>query len=194
MEDLWAFNEEVLARAIAASRIPIISCVGHETDFTIADFVADLRAATPSAAAELVSRAKLDILAHVRNLSSRLTSQMEFRLQSLSDRVARAVTSRMLQKPSALMDELLQDVDLLRERLLQSVRNQVEHWDKDLRHSTQKLNLLSPLSTLARGYAVVRALPQGSIVKSAVGVKPEDRIEVQLHEGRLYVQVERTEF
>jgi len=194
IEDLWAFNEEPVARAIVASRIPVISCVGHETDFTIADFVADLRAPTPSAAAELVTRAKIEMLSELRRSFSRLRALMDFRLQAAAQRLQSARSSRMLQRPLALVEEHMQDIDVLRERLLQSARNRLEHWEKDFRHLSQKLHLISPLATLGRGYAIARQMPQGRILRSPAGVKPQDKIEVQLHEGRIHAQVERTEF
>jgi exodeoxyribonuclease VII large subunit len=193
MEDLWAFNEEVVARAIAASKIPVISAIGHETDFTIADFVADLRAPTPSAAAELVSRAKSEVVQHLENLVARLQGNMDYKIDQLENRVRRAATSRMLIQPLALIDEHLQDIDVLRERLQQAAANRMSHWDKDLRHVLQKLHLLSPLATLSRGYAIAFTSPERRVVKSAAALKPKDLIEIQLHEGRVHAEVQRTE-
>jgi exodeoxyribonuclease VII large subunit len=193
IEDLWAFNEEIVARAIAASTIPIISCIGHETDFTIADFVADLRAATPSAAAELVTRAKSDLYQQLATQVVRLRSAMEYQIHMLEQRLQHAMDSRMLQKPLALIEEHLQDVDALRDRLAQVARNRVDHWDKDLRHLFEKLHLLSPLATLSRGYAITWKLPERRILKSAAAVQSGDSIEVQLQQGTIYAQVERSE-
>jgi exodeoxyribonuclease VII large subunit len=193
IEDLWAFNEEVVARAIAASRNPVISCVGHETDFTIADFVADLRAATPSAAAELVSRAKAEVAQHLQNLVARLEGNVRYQLEQFDRRIQRALASRMLQKPASLIEERLQDIDLLRERLLQAAGNRMSHWEKDLRHLLQKLHLLSPLATLSRGYAIAFQTPGRQVLRTAAGLKPKDTIEIQLHEGRIHAEVKRTE-
>ena len=194
IEDLWAFNEEEVARAIAASKIPVVSCVGHETDFTIADFVADLRAPTPSAAAELVTRAKADIQQHLQSLLARLRSHIAYQLDELEQRLHHASESRMLQKPLALIEEHMQEVDQLRERLAQVARNRVDHWDKDMRHLFEKLHLLSPLATLSRGYAIAWKLPERQILKNVSSVQSNDRIEVQLHQGKIHAQVERTEF
>ncbi len=193
IEDLWAFNEEILARAIAASRIPIISCVGHETDFTIADFVADLRAPTPSAAAELVTRAKAELIHLVQSLVTRLARQMEYQLADAGERVERAWRSRMLQKPLALVEDYLQDVDVLRERMAQAATNQADHWQRNLSHRLEKLHLLSPLATLSRGYAIAWQLPERRVIKDAASVKAGDTIEVQVSQGRVYAQVERTD-
>ena len=193
LEDLWAFNEEAVARAIAASAIPIISCVGHETDFTIADFVADLRAPTPSAAAELVIRAKADLMGNLESFLSRLTAQMSYRLGELDQRLQHALSSRMLQKPTAMLDDYLQDIDTLRERLLQIIRHRAGNWDNDFSRLGEKLNLLSPLGTLARGYAIAWKLPERHLLKNASAVRPRDQIEVQLREGKVYAEVQRTE-
>jgi len=193
LEDLWAFNEEAVARAIAGSRIPIISCVGHETDFTIADFVADLRAPTPSAAAELVIGSKAELLDQLSSQLSRLQSYMAYRLGEMEQRLAHALSSPVLKRPTALIDEYLQDVDALRERLLQIARRRVEGWTKDFALLSEKLNLLSPLATLSRGYSITWKWPEKTILKNASSLKPQDQIEVQLREGRIYAEVKRTE-
>jgi len=168
LEDLWAFNEEPVARAIAASKIPTISCVGHETDFTIADFVADLRAPTPSAAAEIVIQAKSELVEQIRHLSSRLRTTITYRLQ-----------------------EVAQQLDL--NRLTQALRLQMQTKTQDFRRLTEKLHLLSPLATLSRGFAVVRGGPANRILKNASDVKPSDPLEITLEKGRLFAQVQRTE-
>lgn len=175
IEDLWAFNEEVVARAIAASRIPIISCVGHETDVTIADLVADLRAATPSAAAELVTQAKADLADRLDGAGSRLRRFMEYKLQEIEQRL-----------------------DL--SRLAQAIRNLQQARQQDFRRLTEKLNLLSPLATLSRGYAIVWAHTRNgepvepkTVLKSASQVKPGDALEIALAEGKVYGQVQRSD-
>ena len=193
LEDLWAFNEEVVARAIAASKIPVISCVGHETDFTITDFVADLRAPTPSAAAELVIQAKSDLFQQLASLLSRLKSRITYQMGDLQQRLGHALSSRMLQKPTALIEEYMQATDALEERLLQIARHCMEGWEKDFARLSEKLHLLSPLGTLSRGYAIAWKLPERKILKNASSLRPKDQIEVQLREGKLYAQVERTE-
>ena len=192
MEDLWAFNEEILARAIAASRIPIISCVGHETDFTIADFVADLRAPTPSAAAELVVRSSEELLDRIGHFAARLRGHIERVIEQYEYRVSSARQSPMLQRPLAYIEEHMETIDFLLERLKQQNTHQVEAWESGVKHLSEKLHLLSPLATLSRGYAIARAA-DGSVLKEAARVQPNDRIEIQLHQGRLHAQVERTD-
>ncbi len=193
LEDLWAFNEEVVARSIAASQIPIISCVGHETDFTIADFVADLRAPTPSAAAELVIQVKSELLEQLVSLFSRLKSAVSYHVGELAQRLSHALSSRMLQHPTTLIEEHLQDVDALSIRLAQIAKHRMDNWERNFAHLMEKLHLLSPLATLSRGYAIAWKLPGRELVKKASSLKPRDAIEVQLHAGRVYAQVQRTE-
>ncbi len=193
LEDLWAFNEEAVARAIAASKIPVISCVGHETDFTIADFVADLRAPTPSAAAELVIQAKSELLDQLDALFSRLKGFITYRLNEWEQRLGHALSSPMLKRPTALIEEYLQAVDALRERLVQIAERRLEGWTKDFALLSEKLNILSPLATLSRGYAIAWKLPEKKILTDVSSLKPQDQIEVQLREGKVYAQVERTE-
>ena len=175
IEDLWAFNEEVVARAIAASAIPIISCVGHETDVTIADLVADLRAATPSAAAELVTQAKADLIDRLESSSARLRRFMEYRLQEIEQRL-----------------------DL--SRLVQAIRNLQATRQQELRRLAEKLHLLSPLATLSRGYSIVWSIRQAqdgelrrTVLKNASDVKPEDQLEIAVEQGKVYAQVQRSE-
>jgi exodeoxyribonuclease VII large subunit len=192
IEDLWAFNEEIVARAIVASKIPVISCVGHETDFTIADFVADLRAPTPSAAAELVVQAKSEIIDQIDAHLLRLKNHMAYRLGEFQQRLAHALSSRMLQKPTAMIEDYMQETDALQDRLLQIARHRMQGWETHFARLAEKLQILSPLGTLARGYAIAWKLPERSLLKSASSLRPEDQIEVQLREGKVYAKVERT--
>jgi len=193
LEDLWAFNEEPVARAIAASRIPVISAVGHETDFTIADFVADLRAATPSAAAEMLSRGRKEITQTLTHALTRLHAQMRYSLQEWDARLQQASSNRMLQRPTALIEEFSQDVDRFLDRLRLTAQTRADRWQSGFDLLVQKLHLLSPLATLSRGYAIAWKLPERHLLKSARKIQSTDRVEVQLSEGRFYAQVERTD-
>ena len=188
IEDLWAFNEECVARAIAASRIPVISCVGHEIDFTISDFVADLRAPTPSAAAELavpeIDRLRNDLNGVLARLAGALNSGQKvrrLRLEKLCD-------SPLLTDPARLMIEpRRQAVSQLDARasaampaLLQKRRHRIEALDASLR-------ALNPASVLERGYAVVRT--GGAIVADAGDLSRGQRIEVRLRDGSVDAEV-----
>jgi len=190
IEDLWAFNEEVVARAIYASQTPVISAVGHETDFTIADFVADVRAPTPSAAAELVISRKAELSQRVDDLFSRLVSHMRYRAERSGERL------RSLERHLRLLSPL-ERVKRQRERLrdgalaLQSsMSHRLALWRGELRTAAARLDSLSPLAILARGYSVCRRLPDLSILTRAASVAEGGRVEVLLHQGGLICRVE----
>ena len=187
LEDLWAFNEEVVARAIASSLIPVVSCVGHETDFTIADFVADLRAPTPSAAAELVVPEKEALLRDVRVLAERLPAalrglyeQRAQRVDELSSRIAPGLRSLL-----RLLEERLGRAASAPGR---AARNLLVEKGKDLERLAAQLDALSPLKVLGRGYAIV--FKQGRAVRSASEVRADDRVRVRVHQGEFQARVE----
>ncbi len=177
IEDLWAFNEELTARAIFESEIPLISAVGHETDFTIADFVADLRAPTPSAAAEIAVPSCADVL-HIIDMSrSRLWRAESARLQNLRLRLG----ALKLKTPQEIINDDLQRLDMLMRRMangfeIAAVRNR-----KTLGTLAGKLDALSPLSTLARGYAI--AVHDGGVIRSRDDVAPGDEFTLKLRDG-----------
>jgi len=189
IEDLWAFNEEPVARAIAASRIPIVSCVGHETDFTIADFVADLRAPTPSAAAELAVPELAAVLARLADSQRRLLACVQERLRALEARLERAREHPYLQSPRRMYEERIKRVDELYGRLPEAVGRVLAHAEKDLRLRMEKLDAFSPLKVLGRGYAIAEKMPEGAILRRAEQVKTGDRMRVRLHEGSIYCEV-----
>jgi len=189
IEDLWAFNEEVVARAIAASRIPIISCVGHETDFTIADFVADQRAPTPSAAAELAVPDKRGVLSELAGLREDLFSCMQAKLQRLSERLAYAARHPLLQSPRRLYEERARRVDEVTARLWEVMRQRLLHAGKDLALQAQRLDAFSPLKVLSRGYAIAERADTGEIVRSSKQAAAGDKLLLRLHEGALICEV-----
>jgi exodeoxyribonuclease VII large subunit len=236
LEDLWAFNEEVLARVIAASPVPIISGVGHETDFTIADFVADLRAPTPSAAAELVVRRKDEFFAHIDRIGERLDAAIHHRLRRMETRLhvleARpgyagfegrlAVRGRHVSElASALRERISQGVarrgrrhELLRRSLdqfdprhrLAAVRTRLVSRDGQLKAAVRRrmsaaqarlgalaarIDGLSPLAVLGRGYAVAWDESRTHILRDAATVAVGDRINVTLESGELGCRVEK---
>jgi exodeoxyribonuclease VII large subunit len=148
LEDLWPFNEEILARAIYQSAIPVISAVGHEIDYTIADFVADLRAPTPSAAAELVVRSKAELHAEMQRLTQRLERAMHHRLDGLRARLESSQQRRVLKDPWAPLHTLGQRLDELNARLARSIRTHVQRLDDAVGRWDSALSHLSPLLTL----------------------------------------------
>jgi exodeoxyribonuclease VII large subunit len=237
LEDLWAFNEEAVARAIAACPIPVISAVGHETDFTIADFAADLRAATPSAAAELVVRKKDEFVAHIDRLEQRLGGAVHSRLRryesKLNGLLARPGYAGLLGRlswrgrhvgelTSSLASCARQEL-ARRERSVQTLRRSLEHFDPRHRlgriranlitergrldavaarrlHAAQtrfrgaaaRLEGLSPLAVLGRGYAVCWDGNRTQIVRDASVLRPGDAIRVTLQHGELRARVSDT--
>ena len=236
LEDLWAFNEEEMARAIYHSKIPIISAVGHETDYTIADFVADLRAPTPSAAAELVVRDKREMKNTLYYLGSRLENQM---IQILSGyRTSLSHLRKVFREPRKKIEEYFLRVDELINRirlstswalksrgekclrlneslLLRDPKQRVKnlrslisearkHLGQEISHSIEikrqkaggllgKLDSLSPLSILQRGYSITRKLPTLQILRDAAHVNEGDKVEVKLIHGKLVCGVEKSE-
>lgn len=191
LEDLWAFNEEVVARSIAASKIPIISCVGHETDFTIADFVADLRAPTPSAAAELVVANKEEVLEHLKRLRERLSPALSGLLRRLGERLAYVAKSPYLTSPHRIYEDKMKEVDELFDRLFKAMRERLAHATKDFHLYAEKLGVLSPLNILSRGYAIAWKLPEEHILRSSKEAGPGDSVRLRLHQGELVCEVKK---
>jgi exodeoxyribonuclease VII large subunit len=212
MEDLWPFNEERVARAIVRSQKPVISAVGHEVDFTICDFAADLRAPTPSAAAEIVVKSKNEILERVVQLESRLGSLTKYRLGSLRNFLAAKVGSRgfvvaenrirrMTQRVDDLAFRLEQAgrsgsfvrdrahrVELCEQRLAATMHQRLKKWHQAFAGFAHTLDALSPLAVLERGYAICLT-PEGKVVRSAESVQRGDEVKVRLHEGTLLAKV-----
>lgn len=208
LEDLWAFNEEIVARAIFTSKIPIISAVGHEIDFTIADFVSDLRAPTPSAAAELVVKNKMDLQKTILNSRSRLEQGFLKRLANLQTKLSQ-ISGRIINPRRKLEDWQLRLSDL-QERLLyttsQNVKNSKTKLDALLPslHSHMKfflerqkqkmaqlkslLKSLNPLGILERGYSITQK-NSGEIIRQATQVQEKDMISIRLFKGNLVCEI-----
>jgi len=189
IEELWAFNEEIVARAIARSRIPVISGVGHETDFTIADFVADHRASTPTAAATAAVPDIEDWRIDVREKQQMLYDLMEERLFILGEELER--TQRDLQRasPLRLIDTRRQQLDDTIERLQGRMRYTLSLQRERIRGIALQLHSLSPLLTIARGYAVVRRDSDQILVTSVQQALPGDTLTIQVQDGHIPVEV-----
>lgn len=187
IEDLWAFNEEPVARAIAASDIPVISCVGHETDFTVADLVADLRAPTPSAAAELAVKDKADVENDVASLVEGMDSYLRGLLAALRRRLEYASAHPLLSDPKRLWERDAQRVDELSGRLPAALARLVERAGLRLAGAAGRLEAVSPLKVLARGYAIAES--GGKVLTSASQARKGDALRVRLAEGELTAQV-----
>jgi len=187
LEDLWAFNDEALTRAIARSVIPIVSGVGHETDFTLADFAADLRAPTPTAAAELATPERSALLATVQQLGLRLQGQQRRRLQSAAQTLD--YLQRRLPTPQ---QQWLRQRDRLTQylqRLQQILPRQLEHARRHLLQQQQILAVLNPHHTLERGYSIVRD-GAGNVLRAAVQAHAGQRVTITLAQGQLDAEVQ----
>lgn len=182
IEDLWAFNEEITARAIYASEIPVISAVGHEIDFTISDFVADLRAPTPSAAAELAVPSTNELLRQIESMKIRMAGA-EAKL--ISDAAGRLEYAERLLSPTRFtdrLDALSLKLDSVSQRMVRAEEKEMEDKTRLLAVSSAKLNSLSPLAVLARGYAALTDCEGGSVT-SAAELKTDDEIGIRLSDG-----------
>ncbi len=188
LEDLWAFNEEIVARAIYDSKIPIISCVGHEVDFTIADFVADLRAATPSVAAELVAKNRADIEEKIQMCQNSLLSKIESIVNVYEEKINYFKNCRALSKPQLIYEDKIQYIDDLREKIELYMNNIIENKSHTLQLKIQKLDLLSPLKILKRGYSVCFN-EHGQLIKIKEQVKINDLINIKLSNGNVKTKV-----
>jgi exodeoxyribonuclease VII large subunit len=204
LEDLWCFNEEVVARAIARSSIPVISAVGHETDFTISDFVADVRAPTPSAAAEIVVERKDALLAGVERLAARLARSVREGMLRARHRLLRSAGSYVFREPGnlarthrlklekahmrmahrcgAMVREQRQRLDEAGAHMSHGMRFRREHVGQELRRIKSQLDALNPLAVLSRGYAVVSGA-DGKIVRTAALLRAGDRVRTRVADG-----------
>ena len=183
VEDLWAFNDERLARAIAACPVPVISAVGHEVDFTIADFVADVRAATPTDAAKLLVNEQQACADQARDLIDRLTTstQLFFDDQTMALKELRKQLS--LLHPKHQVAQHLRWTDELRMRLVTGMHHALDRDEHRIQALAGRLQALSPLAVLARGYSITFRLPTRSIVTEASAVHPGEELETQLARG-----------
>lgn len=189
IEDLWAFNEEVVARAIYNSRIPIISAVGHETDYTIADFVADVRAPTPSAAAEIAVPDRQELSNHITRLKDRLIGNqrryigdMISHVSDMEDGVKPRILVERIGQYIQFIDELAHKQALGMERLMDVKRALLDA-------HTGKLDAVSPLGTLSRGYSITLKLPQKTLVQSIEDVERSDEVLMIVRDGKIRCSV-----
>ena len=182
IEDLWAFNEEIVARAVAASTIPVISAVGHETDFTICDFVADLRAPTPSAAAELAVPDRARLWSQVQMLNTRLHNGARGVLTAAEARLKLLQNKRCLSAPQYYTEEQAMRLDYLTRRFVSAAQRQLSTADRRLAAAASKLDALSPLKVLGRGYAIGYTA-DGGVLDSVTRVRAGDTLTLRVADG-----------
>jgi exodeoxyribonuclease VII large subunit len=189
IEELWAFNEEVVARAIARSRIPVISGVGHETDFTIADFVADYRASTPTAAAAAAVPDIAEWRAHVLELQQQLTEFMEAFLGDQHGQLERTKRELLRLDPRYQLERLQQRLDDTSALLQARMQHILSLRGERLRGLALRLHSLSPSLTIARGYAIVRRDADQTVITSEQQVQPGDELTIQVTDGHIHAIV-----
>ena len=192
IEDLWAFNDERVARAIYASRIPVISAVGHEPDVTISDYVADVRASTPSNAAELAVPDWRDIHDTLMNLEIRAGQGMQKKLAQLSDRLEAYSTKRVLQDPSVYIDNRRMELDHMRDRLAAAEERTVAGKRRDFVRLGAALDAMSPLRVLSRGYAIASD-ENGAPIRSVKALRKGEAFALRLSDGRAACTVREIE-
>ena len=190
IEDLWAFNSEIVARAVRASRAPVVSGVGHETDFTIADLVADTRAATPSAAAMLVTPDRAALAQAVERDRRRLLGLVAGRVERARARLAHGAAALSARSPRAQIERARTREARARAAAELAITRRLERGRRRFIESATRLDALSPLAVLARGFALVRRAEDGRIVRSPRDLRPSDRLEIRLSEGSLVARVE----
>ena len=188
IEDLWAFNSEEVAYAIYDSVIPVISAVGHEPDVTIADFVADLRAATPSNAAELAVPDQNALLQTLDSVQSAISIDLQHKIDANRKRLCLLAESKFFQNPKSYLSGLEQDLSVLKNRIINGQRHCISVQKERFVTAAARLDALSPLKVLSRGYALVE-LDNGAILRSAEQVKTGDALNITLQDGKLTATV-----
>jgi exodeoxyribonuclease VII large subunit len=193
IEELWAFNEEVVARAIFHSSIPIISAIGHETDYTISDFVADVRAPTPSAAAELVMPQKLELRNKIDNLTHRFIYAFQKHLQQQDGRLRHLERTLMRMQPAERINQERIKLDFYKRDLMRHMKHVLETRQSMFLNYVDQLHAYSPLQILKRGYAIAVKNGDNQIIKSITDVQLEEAIEIIVNDGKIHGVVKKVE-
>ena len=181
LEDLWPFNEEIVARAIYNSDIPIISAVGHETDFSISDFVADLRAPTPSAAAELAVPNIADVHMKLDGYNIRYKNALKKKIEIMKLRYEKCMMNRVFREPLQKIQEKYIQIDIMNKNMQNSIGKIVQKNKSRLSENITKLDSLSPLKTMVRGYSIIQK--EDKLVKSVNDLNANDIINIRLIDG-----------
>lgn len=187
LEDLWPFNEEIVARAIYSSELPVISAVGHETDFTIADFVADLRAPTPSAAAELAVPNIADIKLKLEGYNNRYKLALKKKVEFMKLRYEKCMNNRVFKEPLQKINEKYILIDMKVKSIQNSITNIYNKKKTNMVKNISKLDALSPLKTLTRGYSIIQK--DGKVIKSVNQLQKDDELEIRLTDGSTRAKV-----
>jgi len=193
LEDLWAFNEEVVVRAIAASRIPVISAVGHEIDVTLSDLVADVRALTPSEAAELVAPAAEELSAELRQIQKRMSAALRSRALTARSSLDAIQRHQVFRRPFQRIYDLTRQVDDCSGRTHRAIRHRLQLARQQTETFASRLESLSPLAVLSRGYSITERTTDGRVVRSSSDLIPGDQISTRFARGRSISRVEKVE-
>lgn len=188
LEDLWAFNDEALCRRVAASNIPIISAVGHETDFTLCDFAASIRAPTPSAAAELAVPESSELKRKINNVNARMELLCEQRIKILKEKLTALSNSRVLTNPMNFIDDRKMALGMTEDKLITRMNTLLERKKSSLVSHAAKLDALNPLSVVARGYSAVFN-DEGKLIKSISQTKKGDMVSFMVTDGKISAEV-----
>jgi len=189
LEDLWAFNDEKVALAIYDSKVPVISAIGHERDFTIADYVADTRAPTPSAAAEIAARSSGEMTTELAHFNSRLASASLSKISLLREKLNHE--TGLLRSPVGKLSEQRLRIDELIWRAEKIVTGKILNLRFSLGGLSGRLGSLNPLSILERGYSITTSIPAGKVIKKTEQVRPGDLLNIRLHKGELVCMVKK---
>lgn len=192
LEDLWSFNEEIVVRAIHGSRIPVISAVGHEIDVTLSDLVADVRALTPSEAAELLAPAADEIVIGLKRQERRLLAALRNRTAAARSRLESISARRVFRRPLERIHSHARRLDELEGRSTRAVRRRVVQARVALEYFNAQLEALSPSSVLARGYSITRRISDGRVIRDAAELAQGDQLETRFAEGRAITEVRKT--
>jgi exodeoxyribonuclease VII large subunit len=193
LEELWAFNEEILARSIYNSKIPIVSAIGHETDFTISDFVADLRCPTPSAAAEMTIPDKSSLINNINLLNSKLNKAINRNLELKVENINSINKSIQYQGPENKINQYYQYVDEFSVRIKLRIKHQIELYEEKIKKDKQRLDSLNPGAVIERGYSICRKIPGKEIIKRLNQVEIGNEIEVIISDGKMLGKVDKKE-
>ncbi len=193
LEDLWCFNEEPVVRAIYDSKIPVVSAVGHDIDVTLSDLVADVRAATPSEAAELVVPSSDAVSGIVENLKGRLVYSLKAKAEHARARLENLAQRTVFRRPFDRINDCKRDIDDLQMRATRSLQQTVNDHQNQSTALAARLHALSPLKVLGRGYSVSRKMESKEVVRNAADVQPGEMVETLLAKGRLISRVEEVQ-
>lgn len=193
LEELWAFNEEILARSIYNSKIPIVSAVGHETDFTISDFVADIRSPTPSAAVEMTIPDKNNLVNNIDLLNDKLMRATKRNFELKMENLNSLTKSLQYQSPENKINQYYQYIDEFIGRLNSRIKHRIELYKERIKKDSQRLDSLSPWAVIERGYSICRKLPHLEVVKRLEQVEIGNEIEVIISDGKISGKVNKKE-